>query len=246
MIDIHAHILPGVDDGSPDMEDSILMAQLALEGGVDTIIATPHGNLSEDGDIRAQEREHTMAVRRALAELRMELQRRSIPLRICSGMEIFATEDAAELLKDGILLPLLEGPYCLIEFDFGDSAAVCGRRITEMLEAGWKPIIAHPERYDCVQDDPYLAKRWMRMGCQLQINRGSILGSFGREPHTAAWELLEMDLVSYIGSDAHSPYQRTTYMQDVYGVISDAFSVRRANKLLKENAAYYLLGIQEN
>ena len=246
MIDIHAHILPGVDDGSPDMEDSILMARLALEGGVDTIIATPHGNLSEGGDIRAQEREHTREVLEVLTEFRTELQRRSIPLRVFSGMEIFATEDAAELLKDGILLPLLEGPYCLIEFDFGDSAAVCGRRITEMLEAGWRPIIAHPERYDCVQDDPYLARRWTRMGCQLQVNRGSVLGSFGREPHTAAWELLEMDLVSYIGSDAHSPYQRTTYMQDVYDVISDAFSVRRANKLLKENAANYLLGIQEN
>ena len=242
MIDIHAHILPGVDDGSPDMEDSILMADLAVESGVDTIIATPHGNWSEGSSRDLQEREHTAQVRQALKSLRTELKKRSIPLRVLSGMEIYATRDMTQLLSEGILLPMLEGPYILMEFDFQDTASLCTRRIGEVLDAGWNPIIAHPERYECIQRDVHTAREWIRMGCQLQANRGSILGSFGRKPRKAVWELLRAGMITYIGSDAHSPYHRTTYMKDVYELLCDELSRHKARKLTEENAAEYLLG----
>ena len=244
MIDIHAHIVPGVDDGSPDLEDSVLMAELAVEGGVDTIITTPHGNMSEGPARRLEEQEHTGLIRKRLEELQTELVKRNIPLRLYSGMEIFTTEDTVSLLQEGILLPMAGTDHCLIEFDFDASAAWCTRRIVEILDAGWKVIIAHPERYDCVQSDFYTAESWIAMGCQLQANRGSILGSFGREPHRAAWEMLERDFYTYVGSDAHSPYHRTTYMKDVYEVICDAFSVRKADELLEHNARLLLTGIQ--
>ena len=241
MVDIHIHILPDVDDGSQDMEDSILMASLALEGGVNTIIATPHGNMSEGIRRKAEEHEHTSLVREVYGDFCRELKKRGIPLQVYLGMEIFSTPDSAEMLRQGFLLPMPGTNRCLIEFDFGDSADMCTRRIEEMLEAGYTPIIAHPERYTCVQKDLSLAAEWVYMGCQLQANRGSILGSFGKKPHRVAWALLQNDLLTYVGSDAHSPYSRTPYMQDVYDVISDDFSPRTAARLLYENAQDYLL-----
>ena len=245
IIDIHSHILPGVDDGSPDMEDSILMAELAVEGGVDTIIATSHGNmtnLTNEGSRKTSEKEHTDLILKTLSDFREELGKRNIPLRIYPGMEIFSTPDAAKLLKEGILLPLAEGPYCLMEFDFEDPVSVCTRRIEEMLDAGFRPIIAHPERYTCVQEDPDTVREWIRLGCQLQVNRGSILGRFGEDVYQEAWRLLDDDLVTYIGSDAHSPYFRTTYMKDVYEVISEEYSSAMADRLMRGNAETFLLG----
>ena len=241
MTDIHIHILPAVDDGSEDMEDSILMAQLAVEGGVDSIIATPHGNLSEGHDRDLEEEEHTDLVRDTLEEFRAEIARRGIPLTVYPGMEIFSTPDAADLLREGTLLPMCGGPFCLMEFGFEDPAYVCKERIGEMLELGYRPIIAHPERYECVQRSLKTALDWIYMGCQLQANRGSILGRFGKKPHRTVWEMLRQDMLTYIGSDAHSPYARTPYMMDVYEILSEDFSPRMAQKLLDENAHYYLL-----
>lgn len=242
MIDIHAHIIPGVDDGSPDMADSILMAELAVESGVDVIIATPHGNMSEGYDRQEQEKEHTGLIRERMRELRAEIQRRKMPLTILQGMEIFSTPDSADMLKEGILLPLNGTSHCLIEFDFEDSAQECTERIEEMLDIGFRPVIAHPERYTCIQHNISVAKQWISLGCQLQVNRGSIMGSFGRKPRRTVWEMLDQNMVTYIGSDAHSPYFRTTFMGDVYEVIADEFGNSTAEKLLKENAKEYLLG----
>ena len=241
MTDMHIHILPDVDDGSEDMQDSLLMAQLALEGGVDTIICTPHGNLSEGYDRAFAEEEHTDLIRDTYEQFQTELKRRGIPLKVHLGMEIYSTPDSAELLKNGTLLTMCGGPYCLIEFGFEDPAAMCTRRIEEMLDAGFRPIIAHPERYECVQRTVKTALEWVYMGCQLQGNRGSILGRFGKRPHRAVWEMLRNDMITYIGSDAHSPYARTPYMQDVYEILSEDFSPKTAKRLLSENAEKYLL-----
>ena len=104
MIDIHAHIIPGVDDGSPDLTDSLLMAELSVESGGDTVIATPHSHVPGEG-----QREHLMHIRRQAALLREALIRRKIPLTLLLGMEIFCTPDLKDLREAGLVLPMNGG-----------------------------------------------------------------------------------------------------------------------------------------
>ena len=96
-------------------------------------------------------------------------------------------------------------------------------------------MIAHPERYDAIQKDPQEARRWIRMGCLLQINKGSAFGSYGRRAAQAAMDLLGKRLVYCVGSDAHSPYRRTPYMGEIRELLTQEYSPRTAMKLLDEN-----------
>lgn len=230
MIDIHTHILPGVDDGSADLEDSYLMAELAEECGVDTIIATWHCNIrGEFENYWCRELEER------LQQLNHFIRGRGGSVQILPGQEIYATEDMAEKIKKGRLISLNHTCYYLVEFGFYKSSAWITRRLGELLELGITPVVAHPERYACVQQELEAAQMWVDMGCQLQVNKGSVFGRFGRPAWRAAGELLYADLVSYMASDAHSPYQRTTWMGDAYEFLCEEFSEQMAHRLLEEN-----------
>lgn len=237
MVDIHTHILPGVDDGSPDLLDSMLMAELAAESDVNTIFATPHSHVAGETP-----EEHLAHIRESFQRLEEEIRKRKIPLLLVQGMEIFCGPDLRELLENGLALPLGDSGRYLIEFRFGEGAATCRRHIETVLEWGGHPVIAHPERYDCIQQDRNEAKRWSDMGCQLQVNRGSAFGHFGRAAQKAAVRMLRDRLVTYVASDAHSPYRRTTFMGDIREYLCEEYSAELATRLLEGNARRYLLG----
>ena len=112
MIDIHTHILPGVDDGCPDLFDSILLAELAVESGVRTVIATPHSHSIPDS------REHMRRILDAYQTLRREIEDRGIPLELLLGMEILCWDDFEDRFREGTVLPLNGTEFYLIEFDF--------------------------------------------------------------------------------------------------------------------------------
>ncbi len=231
MIDIHTHIIPGVDDGSPDLTDSLLMCELALEGGTDTVIATPHSHVPG-----IDARRHRRQILDGFRVLREAAAERRLPLRLLLGMEIFCAEDLRQGLEEGLFLPMNGTDFCLIEFRFGASAAECRSYINIVKECGRRPVIAHPERYVCVQRDTGEARLWVQEGCRLQINKSSFFGSFGRASRKAAFALLEEGLAEYVGSDAHSPYRRTTYMGDVREFLEEEYSRETAGRLLLENA----------
>ncbi len=229
MIDIHAHILPGVDDGSPSMEDSLEMAVLATESGVSTMIVTPHCNLPRTDCL------DTAGVTHACAELSAALRAHGSTLRLSCGMEIFGTPDTALRLREGSLCTLAGSRYPLVEFPFSDYAHEATGILREILELGLRPIVAHPERYLFAQAEPRLLNLWTDMGCLLQVNRGSLLGRFGRREQALAFALVERGFASFVASDAHSPLRRTPWMHDVYTLLCSEFSVRTADLLLKEN-----------
>jgi len=113
MIDLHTHILPGLDDGSPDMEESLAMAELAVEGGVHTLVATPHSNQ------RGRFENYTsVKLRSAFDDFRKAVEDRNLPLRVLPGMEIFCTDDIRILIESGFLTGLNHSDYYLIEFPF--------------------------------------------------------------------------------------------------------------------------------
>jgi protein-tyrosine phosphatase len=235
MIDIHAHILPGVDDGSPDMIDSLLLAEMAVESGVDTIIATPHSHARQDA------REHMRRIGEAFRDLRREISSRGIPLVILPGMEIFCCEDLAQRFEEETVLSLNRTDRYLIEFAFEEDAAQIRRYIRTVLDRGGRPVIAHPERYICLQRDLSLAGEWISLGCQLQMNKDSVFGAFGRKARRTALRLLKARQYAYVASDAHSPYGRTTHMGGIREYLEKKHSPTAAERLLERNARSCLL-----
>ena len=161
---------------------------------------------------------------------------------VLSGMEIWCTDDLEEGIQIGYYPGLNGTDAYLIEFGFDDSAQACRQHIRTVLDLGKRPVIAHPERYACIQDDIAEAGRWTSEGCLLQINKGSPFGSYGRRAAQAAYDLLRRHLVYCVGSDAHSPYRRTPYMGEIRELLTEEFSRSTARSLLDGNPRE-LLGI---
>lgn len=230
MIDIHAHILPGIDDGSESLRESLDMAELAGESGVHTIVATPHCNIRG-----CFENYYSPSWQEHFRELKAFLKGNGSEIRLLPGMEIYATDDTAKKIKDGRLISINDSRYYLIEFPFDGDPYWMGEILDSVLSIDKVPVIAHPERYYCVQDDPMILYEWMKQGCLSQLNKGSFFGRFGRHAGKSAEMLLRHNLVTCIASDAHSPYQRTTFMGDIRDYLVDIYGERAAERLLHRN-----------
>lgn len=233
MIDIHAHILPGVDDGAPDWDTALKMAQLAVNGGVTGMAVTPHCNTRYRNFQSPELTEH-------INRFRDLLQQYHISLNVYAGMEIMGSIDMGERLRDGVLATLNGSRYPLVEFHFTGT----GREETDILDSllqfGYRPVVAHPERYRYVQEEPELLNVWFEMGCLLQINRGSLMGRFGDGAAALAYAMVEREFAAVVASDAHSHVWRTPYMADVRDMLSQQFSPQKASALLRENPARIL------
>lgn len=230
MIDIHAHILPGLDDGAQDMESTLRMAAMAAESGVTAIVATPHSNLDEARPNYWDER-----LRRRLADAQRELDRAGAPVALFPGMEVFGTPDVPELLREGKLIPLADSRYLLIEFPFQNYGREATRILAAVADEGYRPVVAHPERYRYVQRDPILLNEWVELGCLLQVNRGSLMGRFGRTVEVLSLALVDRGFAAFVASDAHSPLVRTTWMKDVQDFLQEEYSGKLAQLLLEGN-----------
>lgn len=230
MIDLHAHILPGLDDGAQTIEDSIGLAELALEGGTEIIVATPHSN--QKGRF---ENYYTEELKKAYRDLKQALEQENLPLKILPGMEIFASGDIREKIRDGALIGLNHTDYYLVEFAFDENPYWMGSCLEDMLDLGKIPLVAHPERYFCIQEHPETVYEWLQMGCRIQINKGSLFGKFGRHAKKLADRLLEWDMVTCVASDAHSPFMRTTFLGDAADYLAEQYGEERMHRLLEEN-----------
>lgn len=229
MIDLHSHILPELDDGSQSLEESLAMARMAVQSGVTVMVATPHCM-----DDRAQQ------VYAAWRLLREALRDTEIPLKLYLGMEIFGTADTVRLLRAGRLFPLNGSQYPLIEFSFRSTGEEETQILYQVLRAGYRPLVAHPERYGYVRENPELINLWTKMGCLLQVNRGSLLGRFGPGAQRMAAELVERGFVTAVATDAHSPRVRTPWMKDIQTLLSQEYSPQLARKLLLQNPQHIL------
>lgn len=230
MIDIHTHILPGIDDGSENLEESLAMAELAWDSGVDTIVATPHAGITG-----VFENFYSPEWIELFEQFKLYLKEHDCRVRLLPGMEIFVTDDALERIRSGELIPIHHSRYYLMEIPFDANPYWAEEIWTEVLEMDKIPVIAHPERYFCIQDEPAILYEWMKMGCLSQMNRGSIFGRFGRSAKRTGELLLEHNLITCVASDAHSPYMRTTFMADIREYLSDLYGEDRMYRLLFQN-----------
>lgn len=237
MIDLHMHILPGMDDGARDLEQSVRMADMAADSGVSVIAATPHSNLPGQAL-----KEHRSRYRRILGQVRQRLEEEKSLVTLVEGMEILADLDAVSKLKEGLLLTLGGTNHPLIEFPFDveiRTAFVC---LEKFLNEGYVPVLAHPERYGCVMDHPELVYEWYQMGVIIQVNKGSILGRFGRRVQRTADRLLRHRLAAVAASDAHSPAIRTPDLTELEYVLDREYGPGCFDLLLEINPARILSG----
>lgn len=231
MTDIHCHILPFVDDGAEDMAQALAMARMAYDSGVTTLVATPHCNLP--GTPWKNYASHELLAQ--FIAFRTAVEEAGIPLKIKAGAEVFATEDMVGLLRRGKLLTLASSDYLLMEFHFDETGAVMDELLRCVAAEGLTPVVAHPERYEAVQYNPALAARWFERGYVIQLNKGSVLGRFGRRvAGTAGW-LLERGLAHVVASDAHSSVSRTTDMSQVQHYLVARYSPAYAEILMERN-----------
>ena len=230
MIDLHTHILPGLDDGSPDLETSVLMAAVAAESGVTHLVATPHSN--QRG---AFENYASTALQVRFDCLRTAVHEAGIPLELSLGMEIFGTGDVLQLLHDGRLLTLGGGRYLLIEFGFHEDPLRIERLLDALLADGYWPVVAHPERYYGLQRMPNYLFDWANRGIVLQVNKGSLFGRFGRGAQALAAAMLERGLVGCVASDAHGPDVRTPDLAGAWDYLDERCSEEMARCLLEDN-----------
>lgn len=201
MIDLHAHLLPGLDDGPESLEIAEEMARLAVEDGITTIVATPHSGPGE-------ERADPGRIHAALAELRGRLDARGIPLQVHSGEEVVISTDLVEQLQSGRVLPLGDGPWVLVELPFNQVPIFAESVLFKLRTAGYRPLLAHPERNLEIQRNRQIAVRLAGHGVGLQLDVMSLLGDFGTETAKTSEFLLRAGVVHVIGSDGHSPRSR--------------------------------------
>lgn len=230
MIDIHSHILPGMDDGAQDIYDTLEMVEIAAKSGITAMVATPHCNIPSGyrnyfGD---EYREIVQNVREAVRE-------EGLPVRIFPGAEAMGTADLPQLLQDGKIMTLNQSRYLLVEFFFDEDPEFVGNLLEELVGLKVIPVIAHAERYKFVQRDPNLVYDWRSKGYPIQVNKGSLRGKFGRRAMETAYLLLNHHLVSVVASDAHSPHIRTPEMKRVHEQLSMEYPESYVDMLFYEN-----------
>lgn len=230
MVDIHCHILPGVDDGSGSFNDAIEMAELAAASGIRSIVATPHCNMPD-----VFQNHWTPKLQEVFNKLQKEVSSRKISVTLFPGQEIFLASGFLELIKQGKLISINHSRYFLIEFKPHENASIAIRKLQKMIAEGYVPIVAHPERYGFVQEYRAMVYRMKELGCLVQINKGSLKGRFGRAARDRAFDILRNHDADFIASDGHSQYSRTPYLEDAYEIICERFSSDYADFLLKDN-----------
>lgn len=237
MIDMHCHILPGLDDGSQSMEESIWMACMAVENGVSVLVATPHANQQGRFDNYC-----TPYMQYVFEEFCSQLKERHIPLKVLPGMEIYASVDMVERIERKQLCSIAGTSYYLVEFPFRCQQSEMDFLLQRMLRNGYTPLVAHPERYICVQRYPDTVWNWRAMGCAVQINAASVWGQFGPDCEATAKFLIENQQVDMFGSDAHGSHWRTPEIKRIREYLEQQHGHALAEKLLIENPHLLLEG----
>lgn len=240
MIDLHTHILPGVDDGSRNLEESMEMCRIASACGTRGIVATSHGNLAHgnSGAAPLTVQEYKNAYRL----LKQELKQENIPVRLYSGMEIFMSADVTARLDAGELLTLNQTRYVLVEFDFQEEAWMAEEYLHMLEDAGYIPVIAHVERYYFIQKSPEIIYDWAQRGYVIQVNKGSLLGAFGKKERDISLSLMEHNLIHVIASDAHGTQRRTPNMRNIVRFLDETVGSKYRSLVLNENPARILSG----
>lgn len=225
MVDLHCHILPGLDDGPDKIEESLEMAETAIADGITHVVATPHSNDRFWFDF-AQ-------VRR----LRDELQRRTGDrLKIATGCDFHLNpENLASLRKQPQQYCINQQDYLLLEFNEVSIPSTMDHTLHEMQLSGLRLIVTHPERNGILRRHPERLREWVKRGCFAQVTGAALTGSFGPSAQQIGLQWIGEGIVHFVASDAHNNRNRPLQLQPAYGAVAKQFGERKARALFVEN-----------
>jgi protein-tyrosine phosphatase len=229
MIDLHCHVIPGVDDGAEDLSESVAMCRLAARDGCTALFATPHQRHPSwwNGDRPELERRLT-TLRERVGSL----------LEIHAGGEIRVDSDLLaeiERIPGGQLFPLGRSRYLLIELDRSGLGPDPVPLVHELVVAGWRPILAHPEHFPWLMTEPELLDRLAEAGALFQFTAMSLLGRFGQRPERWSRQLIDSGLAHFVASDAHDRIRRPPGLSEACATIRAGWGDQVARALTVDN-----------
>lgn len=239
MIDLHCHYLPGIDDGSQSMAESLDLARASVADGITHAVMTPHVHLGRYENTRT-------TVAQAVSEFRAALNVAGIALQIYAAGEVRLSADIIDLLEQDELpfLGVLNGyRVLLLEFPYGQIPVGTEKLARWLLAQKIRPLIAHPERNKVVLHNHEKLRPYVDMGCLLQVTAGSLLGDFGKPVQDCALAMLERRWVSLIASDAHNLLHRAPVMTPARNWLLQYGGLALADELTRATPAK-ILGIK--
>ena len=225
MVDLHCHILPGLDDGSGTMEESMAMAESAIADGITHVVATPHSNNEYFFDFAH--------VRELRGELQAKIGNR---LKVATGCDFHMNpENLDALRKEARSYCLNQNNYLLVEFSEYSIPPAMDHTLHSIQLAGVQPIITHPERNAILRANPERLRKWVRQGCFVQVTGGALTGGFGTGSQQDALRWIGQGLVHCVASDAHNTRSRPLRLQPAYDAVHDHFGEEKARALFLDN-----------
>ncbi|HEX6860393.1 MAG TPA: CpsB/CapC family capsule biosynthesis tyrosine phosphatase [Caulobacteraceae bacterium] len=225
MIDLHCHMLPGIDDGAPDLETSLAMARMAVEDGIEVTACTPHimpGVYDNNGT----------DIKQRIDDLQGHLDAEGIALKLVCGADTHIAPDMTHGLKDGRIPSLADSRYMLFEPPHHVPPPRLEYAVFDVMAAGYHPIITHPERLSWIESHYDTMTKLAQAGAWMQITCGSVTGNFGKRPQYWAERMLDEGLVHILATDAHNLRNRRPVMSKARELVAERLSEQAATDMV--------------
>jgi protein-tyrosine phosphatase len=233
MIDLHCHLLPGIDDGPDTLEESLELCRIAVADGITLAIVTPHIHPGRWENTRT-------SIAAACNDLQRTLEQHDIPLRLGFAGEVRLTDRIMQQVADDDIpfYGSVDG-YKIMLLEFPHSHLIPGGETLArwLLEQGIRPLIAHPERNKQIMKDAAQLRPFIDAGCWLQVTAGSVTGHFGERSRTIAHQLLQSDMVTVLASDGHNGKVRPPVLRQTFDYIASHYGEQKAQRLMLDTPA---------
>ncbi len=238
MIDLHCHLLHGIDDGPNTLEESLALCRIAVADGITRAVVTPHVHPGRWENTRT-------SIDRARGHLQRVLENHEIPLQLGFAAEVRLTELVPAQVEKGDI-PFygeVEGfQVMLLEFPHGEIIPGSHKLVQWLLGRGIRPLIAHPERNRQIMKDVFQLQPFIDSGCWLQLTAGSVTGDFGERCQSVAHQLLELDVVKVVASDGHNAGTRPPVLSQAFNDIVQKYGKEKAQRLILDTPATIVAG----